>query len=147
MEKSEKWALKIGLALAESDTALHWLITSAEGLDPARRIGLTLSFGSPWMRRVAEMSLGQECSKSLGLDPGRIGLTFSFGSPWMRRVAEMSLGQECSKSLANGKGHNPGRRGLRSCSSAMVAKLCYTVPTVAPLRIVQSCTVSSLCFF
>ena len=91
MEKSEKWALKIGLALAESDTALHWLITSAEGLDPARRIGLTLSFGSPWMRRVAEMSLGQGCTKSLGLDPACIiGSTLSFGSPWMRRVAEMS---------------------------------------------------------
>ena len=73
--------MKLGLALeqAESDRALHWLLTSAEGLDPAW-IGLTRSEGGdPPIIGVARLlGLVQGCTKSMAnersQDPGWRGL-------------------------------------------------------------------------
>ena len=77
----EKWALKLGLLFqqAEYSQALHWLVTSAEGLDPAL-IGLTrLEGGDPPVIGVTwQLCPVQGCRRLVpsrrGQTPGRRGL-------------------------------------------------------------------------
>ena len=77
----EKWALKLGLQFQQSEysQALHWLLTSAEGLNPAL-IGLTrLEGGDPPVIGVTwQLCPVQGCRRLVpsrrGQTPGRRGL-------------------------------------------------------------------------